>query len=130
MLQQENRLRKKRDFDLVLKHGHWMSGRILALKYVELAKIRDYFPKKEDPDNFEKQLKLAIVVGVKVSKSAVKRNRARRQMRETVRLLIKAGRIKVGYYIMVVAKNGVLGANYADISQEVESLLRKIKVLS
>lgn len=128
MLQQENRLKKVRDFALLLKHGRWLNGSVLDIKYVELAKIRDYFPPKEDPDKFVKQLKLAIVTGIKISKSAVKRNRARRQISEAVRLLLKDGQVKTGYYIMVVAKKGILEADYAKISQEVKLLLGKGKI--
>jgi len=129
MLQQENRLRKLRDFNLVMKHGQWVNGRFLDMRVLELAKNQNYFPKKEDPESFKKQLKLAIAAGLKVHKSAVKRNRARRQIREALRLLLKDGRIKNGYYILVVAKKDVLDKDYAEISQEVKLLLTRAKVL-
>ena len=129
MFQQENRLRKLRDFNLVMKHGQWVNGRFLDIKVLELAKNQAYFPKKEDPDSFKKQLKLAIAAGLKVHKSAVKRNRVRRQIREALRLLLKDGLIKNGYYILVVAKKDVLDKDYAEISQEVKVLLSRGKVL-
>lgn len=112
-----------------MDHGRWANGSFLNLKYLELAKNKAYFPAKEDPDKFAKQLKLAITVGTKVSKSAVKRNRAKRQIREALRLLIKASRLKFGYYGLVVAKPEVLTKNYADISKEVELLLKKSNIL-
>ena len=129
MLQQDNRLRKLRDFNLVLKHGNWVNGQFLDIKTLELAKNTKFFPEKEDVDSFQNQLKLAISVGVKVHKSAVKRNRARRQIREVLRLLLKDGAIKNGYYILVVAKKDVLTKDYATISQEIKVLLNKAKVL-
>lgn len=129
MLQSVNRLKKVRDFNLLVKHGRWVNGNFLDVKYVNLNKIQGYFPKKEDKENFKKQLKLAIVVGVKVSKSAVKRNRLKRQLREAVRLLIKEGRLESGYYIMVSAKPVALAKDYAVISQEIKLLFEKIKVL-
>lgn len=129
MLQQDNRLRKLRDFNLVMKHGQWVSGQFLDVKALELAKNQNYFPKKEDPESFKKQLKLAIAAGLKVHKSAVKRNRVRRQIREVLRLLIKDGAIKSGYYILVVAKKAVLDKDYAEISQELKLLLSRGKVL-
>lgn len=129
MLQQENRLRKLRDFNLVMKHGQWINGRFLDIKVLELAKNQAYFPKKEDVDNFKKQLKLAIAAGLKVHKSAVKRNRVRRQIREVLRLLLKDGKIKIGYYILVVAKKDTLDKDYAEISEEVKVLLSRAKVL-
>ena len=130
MLQPKNRLSKVRDFNLVIKHGQWASGRVLALKWLELAKIKDYFPKKEDVDKFQNQLRLAFSVGLKVDKRAVVRNRVKRQMREVARLLIKAGRLKTGYYLMFVAKPIIVGANYAEISQEMEVLLKRVKLLN
>ena len=130
MLQQDNRLRKLRDFNLVMKHGQWVNGRFLDIKVLELAKNQAYFPKKEDVDKFQKQLKLAIAAGLKVHKSAVKRNRVRRQIREAIRLLIKDGRIKNGYYILVVAKKDTLDKDYAEISQEIKVLLSRAKVIN
>ena len=130
MLQQDNRLRKLRDFNLVMKHGQWVNGRFLDIKVLELAKNQAYFPKKEDVDKFQKQLKLAIAAGLKVHKSAVKRNRVRRQIREAIRLLIKDGRIKNGYYILVVAKKDTLDKDYAEISQEIKVLLNRAKVIN
>ncbi len=129
MFQQDNRLRKLRDFNLVLKHGYWANGQFLDIKVLELAKNTKFFPAKEDPISFQNQLKLAISTGLKVHKSAVKRNRVRRQVREALRLLLKDGVIKNGYYILVVAKKDILTKEYADISQEVKVLLSKARVL-
>lgn len=129
MFQQENRLRKLRDFNLVLKHGQWVNGQFLDIKYVDLAKNQNFFPKKEDPESFKKQLKLAISVGLKISKSAVKRNRVKRLIREVLRLLIKEEALKIGFYILVVAKKNILDKEYADISQEIKVLLQRGKLL-
>jgi ribonuclease P protein component len=130
MFQQENRLRKLRDFNLVLQHGQWLNGQFLDIKYLELAKKQDFFPKKEDPENFKKQLKLAIAVGLKISKSAVRRNRIKRQVREVLRLLIKENALKIGFYILVIVKKSILEKEYADISQEIKVLLQKGKLLN
>jgi len=140
MLKPENRLKKVRDFNLIIKHGQWASGSFLTLKWLKLAENRQFFPKKDlirqsgatavDPDKFEKQLKLAFSVGVKVDKRAVARNRIRRQLSEVVRLLIKAGRMQDGYYLMFVPKPAIKDKNYAEISQEVEILLKRVGVLS
>ncbi len=129
MLQPENRLTKVRDFNLVMKHGRWLSGRFLRVKWLKLADFQNHFPKKEDVDKFKKQLKLAIIVGVKVSKSAVKRNRLKRQMREVVRLLLKDSCLSEGYYLMLMAQKEMLDKNYAEISEEIKLLLGKIKLL-
>ena len=129
MLQQDNRLKKVRDFNLLMKYGRWVNGRFLDLKCLELAKIREYFPKKEDSKVFEGQFKVAFTVGLKIDKRAVIRNRARRQMREVVRLLLKEKKLKNGYYLLFVAKKEILGKEYIDITKEVEVLLKKSGVV-
>lgn len=130
MFQQENRLKKVRDFNLVIKHGFWVNGQLLDIKVLELAKNQNFFPKKEDSETFKTQLKIAISVGIKISKSAVVRNRVRRQVREVIRLLIKDKKVRTGYYILVVAKKTILTKNYAEISTETKLLLIKGKVLN
>jgi len=129
MLQKDNRLRKIRDFNLLIKKGRWQNGNFFDLKYLELAKIREFFPKKEDPDTFEKQLKLAFSVGVKLSKSAVKRNRVRRLMREAVRLLMKEKKLRDGYYLMFVAKPGSMEKNFAEVSKEISLLISRARLM-
>jgi ribonuclease P protein component len=129
MLSQDNRLRKMRDFSLIIKHGQWINGRFLDIKYLELAKNQNFFPKKENPESFKKQLRIAFSVGLKISKSAVKRNRVRRQMSECFRLLIKDNKLSIGYYILIVPKKEILEKEYAEISQEIESLLRRCAIL-
>ena len=125
MLKPENRLTKVRDFNLVMNRGHWINGVFLDIKVLELVKNKADFPKKEDSERFKKQFRLAINVGLKVSKSAVLRNRARRQISEVVRLLIKENLIKSGFYILVTAKKDVLNKNYTEISQEIELLFKQ-----
>lgn len=129
MLAQENRLKKVRDFNLILKYGFWQRGRLLDLKYLELAKKQDYFPKKVDKIEFSSQLKIAFSVGLKISKSAVKRNRIKRQLSEIIRLLIKDGRIKTGFFLMFVAKKEILDKSYGEIDGEAGGLLKKAGVL-
>jgi len=129
MLQQENRLKKIRDFNLVMKHGFWQRGRFLDIKYLELAKKGDYFPKKVDKEEFAKQLKFAFTVGLKISKSAVERNKIKRQLSEIIRLLIKENRIKIGYYFLFVVKKEILDKEYKEIEDEVMYLFKKINIL-
>ncbi|HLC69815.1 MAG TPA: ribonuclease P protein component [Patescibacteria group bacterium] len=129
MLHKDNRLTKVRDFNLLMKHGRWINGQLFNIKVLELAKFVSYFPKKEDPDNFKKQLRIAVNVSIKVSKSAVKRNRVKRQTSEVIRLLLKANTIKSGYYLLVNAKNEALEKNYAEISEEIQLLFKKAGVI-
>jgi ribonuclease P protein component len=129
MLPEENRLAKVRDFNLLMKQGRWINGQFLDIKVLELGKAAGFLPKKIDADNFIKQLRLAITVGLKVSKSAVKRNRLKRQVGEALGLLLKGGRIKTGFYLLIVARKDALEKNYTEISQEIELLLKKGRLI-
>lgn len=128
MLPADNRLSKVRDFNLLMKHGFWINGAFMDMKVLNLAKISAFFPKKEKPDKFEKQLKIAFTVGVKTAKKAVNRNRTRRQMREVVRLLLKQEAVREGNYLLFVARKNILQKNYAEISDEIKLLLNRAKV--
>ena len=97
MLPQEHRLKKVRDFNLILKNGIFIRGNFLDIKILDLKKVKN-FPKRENSEEFKTQLKIAFAVGLKISGSAVKRNRIKRQLREIVRLLLKDQKIKSGYY--------------------------------
>jgi len=129
MLPKDNRLAKVRDFNLLMGQGRWVNGRFLDIKLLELRKAIDFLPKKIEVDNFIKQLRLAITVGLKVSKSAVKRNKLKRQIREVLRLMLKDENLKRGFYLLVVARKEALDKNYAEISREIELLLKRAGVI-
>ncbi len=124
MLPKENRLKKMKDFELLHKHGQFVGDDIISIKGWQIdpsvAPKRGYM--KDD-------LKIAFVVGTKVSKSAVKRNRLKRQMREVVRLLLKDNQIERGYFIAIMAKPTLLGASFEDIKKSINVLLFRAHVL-
>lgn len=127
MLPKENRLTKIRDFNLLFKHGVYISGHLLDLKLLRLDKILDYFPKKEDPHKFLKQLLIAISVGVKISKKAVIRNKIKRQIREILRLSLQKKEVMPGYYLLFIAKKEAVRKEYGELEKEVKNLIGKIR---
>lgn len=129
MLSAENRLKKVRDFNLLVKKGRWVNGRFFDLKYLELAKFTDLRPKTQEAEEFLGQLKAAFGVGLRISKSAVKRNRLRRQLSEAVRLVIQAGQVKAGYFLLFAAKAGSLDVTHEQIGREVGALLRAANLI-
>ena len=70
--------------------------------------------------------KVRIVVGVKVSKKAVGRNRIRRQIKEIIRHYEKHGNFLAGG-LRVVALPQILGGKFSEIKQDLEDVLNKIK---
>ena len=69
MLRSDHRLRRDQDFDAVFQKGRSVFDAVCGVKFGETGRPYSRF---------------AVVVGTKVSKSAVKRNRVRRQYREII----------------------------------------------
>lgn len=70
MLSGDNRLKKKKDFEYVFKKGKGFKEDFLFVKLVK---------------NNLKITRFGFVVGYKVSKKAVLRNKVKRRLRETVK---------------------------------------------
>lgn len=124
MLHKQYRLKKKRDFEIAFENGRFVGGALATFK------LWNVDPSKYPKRGYSKDmLKIGFVVGKKVSLSAVKRNRLKRQMREVVRLLLREGRLRSGNFLIIMAKPEMLGKEYMDIATDIESLLRRAKLL-
>lgn len=124
MLKPENRLRKMKDFDILFKEGRFVGGQFITLKIWKIE--TDKYPRRKYEEG---ELRIGFVVGLKISKKAVERNRIKRQMREIVRLLLKDDRIKTGYHMAIVTKSAVLGHDYKEIEADILSVLKRAGVL-
>jgi ribonuclease P protein component len=89
MLSAENRLKSKKDIDFVFRSGRMITNDFLCLKY---------HPNKKD------RTRVAFSLGLSYSKSAVERNRAKRIMREAVRLHIE--KIRSGFDLVFFLRKG------------------------
>lgn len=112
MLNLKNRLRKKKDFDEVFKRGKGFYEKRISLK---LAK------------NGLKSSRFAFVVSTKVSKSAVKRNRLRRQLQEIIRLNLD--KIKPGVDAVIMTRPEAVGSDYNELAKELVMILKKARLL-
>ena len=120
MLPQENRLKHMKDFEILFKEGRFFAGKLITMKVWKID------PKKYPRRKYgAEDLKIGFVVGLKVSKSAVKRNRIKRQMREVVRLLLKDKKLKTGFHISIMAKPCVVVAEYQEIEKDVGEVLKR-----
>jgi ribonuclease P protein component len=113
-----------KDFEILFKEGRFVNGEFISAKVWKIQPEK--YPKRAYSSE---DLKIGFVVGFKVSKSAVKRNRAKRQMREVVRLLLKDGKIKSGFMVSIMAKSLILEKNYQEIEKDMVSVLRRSGVL-
>lgn len=116
MLPKQYRLQKKKDFDILFKEGRFVSGDLVDLKVWQIDPEK--YPRREYTTD---DLKIGFVVSKKIVKSAVKRNRIKRQMREVVRLILKDSTIKKGFMVAVLAKSAILGKDYKEIEKSVLS---------
>lgn len=111
MLPKKNRLTKKSEFSEVLTKGRIFQGPLFG---TAVYKRNDGLPAK-----------IGIIVSKKISKLAVKRNRAKRLLRESLRRLIKDA--PDGLNIVFLTKKNLLEAVQDEVYRETERLFGKIK---
>ncbi len=124
MIPRKYRLKKMKDFEILFKEGRFVGADLVTAKVWKIDSEK--YPRRKYS---VEDLKIGFVVGLKVSKSAVKRNRLKRQMREVVRLLLKEEKIKKGFMVAVIAKKEMIGKEYEDIEKNILHVLKRAKLL-
>lgn len=113
MLEKQYRLTKRSDIDIVFKKGRVYNHPLFYIKL--LFNNLDYS-------------RFAFIVGVKLFKRAVKRNRVKRLMREAIRLNID--KVKDGFDIIVGAKSpDIYMINCKEVEKELMGLFNKNGIL-
>ena len=102
-----NVLRKDADFDNVYK-----KGRSVGEKYVVVFYIKN----RSDIN------RTCFLASKKVGNS-VRRNRARRLMRESYRLL--KDRLPAGYDIIIIARNTIAGRSFSEVDSSLRRAMRR-----
>ncbi|HLN19319.1 MAG TPA: ribonuclease P protein component [Patescibacteria group bacterium] len=114
MLDRRSRVVKKEDYDRIFHLGKTFYQDMLSLKIAE---------------NGQKISRFGIVVGLKFSSLAVRRNRIKRQIREIVRKNI--AEIKSGFDVVIMI-NKIAGKNEfssEEIEKSFKNILKKAKLL-
>ena len=114
MLPKEYRLKKNSAFSATYKTG----------KSLHKDGITMFIGKEK---NNESPSRVGFVVSKKIHKRAVKRNRIKRLMRESYRLMIKEGAVSDKYLsIIFVASSGLLGKSFKDVDDTMRKLVYKL----
>ncbi|MBZ9578256.1 ribonuclease P protein component [Patescibacteria group bacterium] len=112
MLVKINRLKKKKDFELIFKKGKGFKEDFLVLKMIR---------------NNLKQNRFGFIVGGKISKKASLRNKIKRRLRELVRIKLK--KIKKGFDVILIAQPGLENKDFWDIEEVISKLFSKAKII-
>lgn len=113
-----------KDFEILMKEGRFVGGSVVNAKVWWFDSEK--YPRRK---YIKTDLLIGFAVGKKVHKSAVKRNRIKRQMREVVRSFLKENRIKAGAMLLFIAKPEILEKEYSIIERSILDTLRKARLL-
>jgi len=111
MLAKKYRLPLKTEFGRIKKQGRLYHSQSFSLLLA-----------KQSGDS-----RFAFVVSKKIDKRAVKRNRVRRLLTESVRSLLP--RLKSGMDVIFLAKKEITGRDFSQLSKEVNSMFTKLQLL-
>ncbi len=112
MLSQKHRLRTMRDFKHLYKKGKGLGNRELMIRMVKTGD--------------DKPLRFAFVISVKTEKTAVGRNRAKRQLRAIIRDELPT--LTSGYDVAVTIKKNFLPLEFDQKVKSVKDVLKKAKI--
>lgn len=112
MLKRKFRLRKKKDFEMVIKRGKFFKGENLSLV------------KKNNGFHFSR---FAFLVGKKVSKKAVVRNKIKRRLSEIIRTNLS--KIKKGYDVIFFTFPGIEKNSFKELKKETLFLLKRARLI-
>lgn len=113
-----HRLTKKRDIEITLKKGKRRRGQFCHLVIWRVG------PKLFPARGFSTEdMKVAVVVGKKVSKKATVRNKLKRQTREVMKSAMKESLIRPGTFIVCLVQPTATSATFTDLKQDLYALL-------
>ncbi|GAG31925.1 unnamed protein product [marine sediment metagenome] len=112
MLPKEHRLKKEKDFERVIRQGESHPGSFLVLKFLR---------------NNLRVSRIGFVVGKKISKKAVARNKLKRRLREAAKAYLP--KLKSNYDLIFFSRKGSEKEKFSEIKETIGKLLKKAKLL-
>lgn len=114
MLSPAHRLTKRKDFDALFKKGRVFFGR-----HVQLRAMRR--TEEGAPTRF------AVIVSAKAEKTAVRRNRTKRQVREILRAAMPT--IRPGFDVAVSLRGPFVRLEFDEKKSSMEAVLKKARLV-
>ncbi|HOZ55698.1 MAG: ribonuclease P [Parcubacteria group bacterium ADurb.Bin316] len=111
MLKKYNRLAKTKDIDSVFKYGKNNFSNFLGAKILDNQLVFNRF---------------AVVVGTKISKKAVVRNKIKRQIREIIKQ--EQPDFKTGKDIIILTLPAIFNKKFADIREDLIKVFKKARL--
>lgn len=111
MFSKQNRLKRKKDFEKVLKKGKTFKKNFLLFKVLE---------------NKIKKTRIGIIVSQKVSKKAIERNKLKRRIREIIRPELK--NIKTGIDGVIIVLPGLGKSSFQETRKDILKIFEKAKI--
>ncbi|MGI6373859.1 MAG: ribonuclease P protein component [Patescibacteria group bacterium] len=109
MLAKKNRILLNKEFDQIFKTGQSFYGQVLGAKVVD--------------GNFP-ETRVGILVGLKVSKLAVVRNKIKRQLREIIRQELPL--LKKSKDLVIITLPTITKADFNQLAKEVQMVFKKL----
>ncbi|HTX86781.1 MAG TPA: ribonuclease P protein component [Candidatus Nanoarchaeia archaeon] len=112
MLKKANRLLKKKDFDAVWQKGRSSFDKALGIKSLSTGLKLNRF---------------GIMIGLKVSKKAVERNRIKRRIREILRA--EANNLPIGFDIVIAVLPAARTLDYQELRNSLVDNLKRLRLI-
>ncbi len=113
MLDKKNCLKKKKDFQEIIKKGKKVEKEFLVLKFSENP-LKDV-------------TRIGFIVSQKISKKAFLRNKIKRRLREAVKNNLS--NMKSGYDLIFFTKKAIKEKDFLEIEKIVKQTLKQAKLL-
>lgn len=112
MLPKQNRLTKNKDFENIFASGLSLNSKLFK---VSILKNNLHYNR------------YGIIISNKVSKKAVLRNKAKRQIKAIIQQ--NQGKIRVSFDIVIVTHPSIINAPFIEIKQTLAYLFHKLKIV-
>lgn len=114
MIKKELGLNTNFEFNITRKYGEYYFG-----KYFHLYVLK--------PTNYSGISKFGIVISTKFDKSAVARNKVKRQYKQAIKLFLEENKAK-SLWIVLHPKFGAKDKSYEEISSDLNKTLQKVSL--